>query len=156
MPSNYLILCLPLLFLPSISPTISLFQWVGFSHQVAKVLEFQLQHQSVLWIFRVDCLRIDWFDPLPVKGTLKSLLQHHSSKASILGCLAFFMVQLSHLYMTPGKTTALTIWTVVGKVMSLLFNMLSRFVVAFLPRSKHFSSSECCSHHPQWFWSPWK
>ena len=81
--------------------------------------------------------RIDWFDLLEVQGTLKSLLQHHSSKASILWHSAFFMVQLSHLYMTTGKTIALTIWTIVGKVISVLFNMLSRFDVAFLPRSKH-------------------
>ena len=81
-------------------------------------------------------LRIDWFDLHPVRGTLKSLLHHHNSKASILWCSAFFIVQLSHLYMTTGKTTALTKWTFVGKVMSLLFNMLSRLVIAFLPRSK--------------------
>ena len=80
---------------------------------------------------------MDWFDVLAVQGTLKSLLQHHSSKASILWLSAFFMVQLSHPYMTTGKTVALTRWTVVGKVMSLLFNMLSRLVIAFLPRSKH-------------------
>ena len=80
--------------------------------------------------------RIDWFDLLAIKGTLKSLLQHHSSKASVLQCSAFFLVQLSHLYMTAGKTIALTIPTFVGKVMSLLFNMLFRFVIAFLPRSK--------------------
>ena len=80
--------------------------------------------------------RIDWFDLLAVQGTLKSLLQHHSLKPSILQCLAFFMVQLSHPYMTTGKTMALTIWTFVGKAMSLLFNMLSRFAIAFLPRSK--------------------
>ena len=79
---------------------------------------------------------MDWFDLLAVQGTLKSLLQHHSSKASILWSSNFFMVQLSYLYMTTGKTIALTIWTFVSKVMSLLFNMLSRFVVAFLPRSK--------------------
>ena len=82
--------------------------------------------------FRIDCL-----DPLAVQGTLKSLLQHHSSTASILRCSDFFIVQLSHPYMTTGKTIALTIWTFVGKVMSLLFNMLSRLVIAFLPRSKH-------------------
>ena len=81
--------------------------------------------------------RVDWFDLLAVQGTLKSLLQHHNSKASILQCSAFFMVQLSHLYVTTGKTIALTIQTFVGKVMSLLLNMLSRFVIAFLPRSKH-------------------
>ena len=80
---------------------------------------------------------MDWLDLLAVQGTLKSLLQHHSSKVSILGCSAFFIVQLSHLYMTTGKTIALTRWTFVGKVMSLLFNMLSRLVITFLPRSKH-------------------
>ena len=81
--------------------------------------------------------RIDWFDFLPVQGTLKNILQHHSSKASILQHPAFFSVQLLHPYMTTGKTIALTLWTIVGKEMSLLFNMLSRFVIAFLPRSKH-------------------
>ena len=80
---------------------------------------------------------MDWLDLLAVQGTLKSLLQHHSSKASVLRHSAFFMVQLSHPYVTPGKTTALTKWTFVGKVLSLLFNMLSRLVIAFLPRSKH-------------------
>ena len=84
----------------------------------------------------ISC-RIDWFDLLAVQGTLKSLLQHHSSKASILQHSAFFMVQLSHPYMTAGKTIALNIWTFVSKVMSQLFNMLSRFVIAFLPKSKH-------------------
>ena len=92
--------------------------------------------------------RIDWFDLLAVQGTLKSLLQHHSLKASILQCSAFFMVQLSHPYVTTGKTIALTIQTVVGKVMSLLFNMLSSLVTAFLPRSKCLIIS-CCSHHLQ-------
>ena len=82
--------------------------------------------------------RIDWFDILAVQGTLKSLLQHHNSKVSLLWCSAFFMVQLSHPYMTPGKTIAVIIWTLVSKVMSLFFNMLSRFVIAFLPRSKCF------------------
>ena len=110
-----------------------LFQWVSFSHQVAKVSEFQLQHQSFQWIFRV---RIDCFDLLAVQRTLKSLLQHHSSKASILQHSAFFMVQLSYLYMTTGKTIALTRQAFVGKVMSLLFNILSRLVIIFLPWSK--------------------
>ena len=86
-----------------------LFQWVSSSHQVAKVLELQLQHQSFQWI--LISFRIDWFDLLAVQGTLKSLLQHHSSKASILQCLAFFLVQLSHTYMTTGKTTVLTLET---------------------------------------------
>ena len=100
-----------------------LFQWVGSSHQVAKVLE--LQHQFLQWIFRLISFKIDWFDPLAVQGTLKSL-QHHNPKASILWCSAFFMVQLSHPYMTTGKIIALTRRTFVDKVMSLLFNMLSR------------------------------
>ena len=113
-----------------------LFQWVSSLHQVAKVLEFQLQHQSFQWIFRTGFFRVDWFDLLAFQGTLKSLLQHHSSKASILQHSAFFTVQLSHLYMTTGKTIALTRRTFVGKVMSLLLNMLSRFVITFFPRSK--------------------
>ena len=99
-------------------------------------MELQLQHQSFQWIFGLISFRIHWFDLLAVQGTLKSLLQHHSSKASILQHSAFFLVQLRHPYMTTGKTTALTIQTFVGKVMSLLFSMLSRFVTAFLPRSK--------------------
>ena len=113
-----------------------LFQWVNSSHQVAKVLEFQLQHQSFQWIFGLISFGIDWLDLLAVQGALKSLLQHHSSKASILRCLAFFIVQLSHPYMITGKTIALTRRTFVGKEMSLLFSMLSRLVIAFLPRNK--------------------
>ena len=109
---------------------------VSSSHQVAKVLEFQLHHQSFQWIFRTDFLTTDWLDLLAVQGTLKSLLQHHCLKASIFWCSAFFMVHLSHPYMTTGKTIALTRQTFVGKVMSLLFNMLSRLVIAFLPGSK--------------------
>ena len=125
-------------------PAFKLFQpqhqglfWVRSSHQVAKVLELQLQHQSFQWLFRTISFRIDWFDLFAVQGTLKSLLQPHSSKASILWCSAFFMVQLSHPYMTTGKIIALTRQTFVGKVMSLLFSMLSRLVIAFLQRSKH-------------------
>ena len=114
-----------------------LFQWVNSSHQVAKVLDFQLQHQSFQWIFRWVSLRMDWLDLLAVQGTLKSLPQHYSSKASILRHSAFFTVQLSHPYMTTGKTIALTRQTFVNKVMSLLLNMLSRLVITFLPRSKH-------------------
>ena len=99
-----------------------LFQWVSSSHQVAKVLEFQLQHQSFQWIFRTEySFRMDWLDLLAVQGTLKSLLQHHNSKASILQCSAFFIVQLSHPYMTTGKTIALIRRTFVGKVMPLAF-----------------------------------
>ena len=113
-----------------------LFQWISSSHQVAKVLEFQLQHQSIQRTPRTDFFRMDWLDLLAVQGTLKSLLQHHTSKASILRHSAFFIVQLSHPYMTTGKTIFLTRWTFVGKVMSLLFNILSRLVITFLPRSK--------------------
>ena len=112
-----------------------LFQWVSSSHQVAKVLEFQ--HQSFQWIFMVDFFRIDCFDLVVVQGTLKHFHQHHSLKASILRSSAFFMVQLSHPYMTTWKTIALIIWTFVGKVMSLLFNMVSSFFIAFLSRCKH-------------------
>ena len=99
----------------SLSQHHGLFQWVSFSHQVAKVLEFQLQHQSVEWIFSTDFFRIYWFDLLAGQGTLKSLLQHRSSKASILQCSAFFIVQILHPYMTAGKTTAFTRQTFVGK-----------------------------------------
>ena len=112
----------------------SLFQWVSSFHQVTKVLEFQLQHHSFQWI----SFKMDWFDLLKVQGTLKSLLQHHSSKASILWCSAFFIVQLSHPYLTTRKTTGLTRQTFVSKVMSVLFNMLPRLAVTFLPRNKYF------------------
>ena len=107
---------------------LSNFHTFNSSHEVAKVLEFQLQHQS----FQTPGLisfRMDWLDLLAVQGTLKSLLQHHSSKASILRCSALFIVQLSHPYMTTGKTIALTRWTFVSKVMSLIFNKLSRLVI---------------------------
>ena len=113
------------------------FRWVSSSHQVAKLLEFKLnispsnEHPGLIFF------RMDWLDLLAVQGTLTSLLQHHSSKASILRHSAFFIVQLSHPYMIMGKTIALTRQTFVGKVMSLLFNMLSRLAIAFLPRSKH-------------------
>ena len=137
MPSNHLIPCCPLLFLPSIFPSIRVFS-------IKSVLRIRW---SKYWSFSFSLspsneysglisFRMDWFDLLAVQGTLKSLLQHHSSKASILWCSAFFMVQLSHPYMTTGKTIALTRRTFVGKVMSLLFNMLFRLVIAFLPRSK--------------------
>ena len=137
MPSNHLILCCPLLLPPSIFPCIRVFsnesvlliRWLkywSFSFSISLSNEY-----SGLLSFRMDCL-----DLLAVQGTLKSLLQHHSSKASILQCSVFFIVQLSHPYVTTGKTIALTKWTFVGKVMSLLFNMLSRLVITFLPRSK--------------------
>ena len=122
---------------PSPSQYQSLFQWVNSSHEVAKVLEFQLQHHSFQRFPGLISFRMDRLDLLAVQGTLKSLLQHHSSKASILWHSAFFIVQFSHPYVTTGKTIVLTRWTFVGKVMSLLFNMLSRLVITFLPRSKH-------------------
>ena len=134
---------------PQSFPASCLFKWVSSSHQVADVLEFQLQHQSFQWTLRTDCFRMDWLDLLSVQGTLKSLLQHHSSKASILQHLAFFIVQLSHSYITIGKTIALTRWTFVGKVMSLLFNMLFRLVITFLLRSIFLFHGY--SHHLQWF-----
>ena len=136
MLSNHLILCGPLFLLLSIFPSIRVFKWVSSLHQVAKVLEFQLQHQLFNEYSWFISFRIDWFDFLTVQGTLKSLLQDHSSKASIPQCSAFFMVQLSHPYMTIGKTIALTRWNFVDKVMSLLFNMLSRLVITFFPKSK--------------------
>ena len=136
MPSNHLILCHPLLLL-SIFPSFRVFSNESFLHiRWPKYWSFSFNispfnEQSGLISFRMD-----WLDLLAVQGTLKSLLQHHSSKASILQCSAFFTVQLSHPYMTTGKTITLTRRTSVGKVMSLLFNMLSRLVIAFLPRSK--------------------
>ena len=139
MPSSHLILCHPLLLPPSIFPSIRVFssesafhiRWpeywsFSFSFSISPSNEY-----SGLVSFRMD-----WLDLLAVQGTLKSLLQHHSSKASILRCSAFFMVQLAHPYMTTGKTIALIRWTFVGKVMSLLLNMLSRLVITFLPQSK--------------------
>ena len=137
MPSNHLILCCPLLLPPSIFPSIRVFsnksvfciwwpKYWSFSFSISPSNEY-----SGLISFRMD-----WLDLLAVYGTLKSLLQHHSSKASVLRCSAFFMVCLTHPYMTTGKTIALTRQTFVGKVMSLLFNTLSRLVITFLPRSK--------------------
>ena len=121
----------------SLSQHQSLFQWVSSSHQVVKELELHLQHQSFNESSGLISFRIDWFDLLAVQKTPKTFLQHHNSKESILWHSAFFMFKLSHPYMTTGKSTALIIWTFVGQMMSLLFNMLSRFVIAFLPRSKH-------------------
>ena len=112
----------------NLSQNQGLFQWVSSSHQVATVLELKLQHQSFQWIFRTDFLQDCLVDLLAVQENHKHLLQYHSSKASILRHSAFFIVQLSHPYMTTGKTIALTRWTFVGKIMSLLFNMLSRLV----------------------------
>ena len=139
MPSNHLILCHPLLLLPSIFPSIRVFsnesvhhirwpKYWGFSFGISPSNEYS----------GPISFRMDWLDLLAVQGTLNSLLQHHSSKASILRHSAFFIVQLSHPHMTTGKTIALTRWTFVGKVTSLLFNMLSRLVIIFLPKSKCF------------------
>ena len=116
-------------------PASGSFQMSQFFHQVARVLEFQLQHHPSNEYSGLTSFRMDWLELLAVQGTLKNLLQHHSSKASVLWCSAFFIVQLSHPYMTTGKTIALTRWTFVGKVMSLLFTMLSRLVITFLPGS---------------------
>ena len=135
MPSNHLILCHPLLLPPSIFPSIRVFsiesvlciRWPKY---------WSFSFSSFNDYSELISFRTDWLDLLAVQGTLKSLLQYHSSKASILRGSAFFTVQLSHPYMTTGKTIALTRWPFVGKVMSLLFNTLSRFVIAFLPRSK--------------------
>ena len=136
MPSNHLIFCHPLLLLPSFFPSIRVFSNVSSSLQVARILSFSFRISPSNEYSRLISFRIDWLDLLAVQGTLKSLLQQYSSKPSILLHKAFFMVQLSHPYMTTGKTIALTRQTFVGRVMSLLFNMLSRFVIAFLPRSK--------------------
>ena len=137
MPSNHLILCLPLLLLPPIFPSIKVFsnesalcirwpKYWSFSFNISPSSEHP----------ELTSFRMDWLDLLAVQGTPKSLLQHHSSKASILRCSALFIFQLSHPYMTTGKTIALTRRTFVGKVISLLFNMLSKLVITFLPRSK--------------------
>ena len=137
MPSNYLILCRPLLLLPSIFPSIRVFSNESALHiRCPKYWTFSSNISPSNQHPGLTCFRIDWLDLLTVQGTLKSLLQNHSSKASILWHSAFFIVQLSQPYMTTGKTIALTRWTFVDKVMSLLFNMLSRWVISFLPRSK--------------------
>ena len=142
MPSSHLILCHPLPLLPPIPPSIRVFsnestlrmrwpKYWSFSFSISPSNE----HQGLI------SFRMDWLDLLAVQGTLKSLLKHHSSKSSILRGSAFFTVQLSHPSMTTGKTIVLTRWTFVGKVISLLFNMLSRLIITFLPRSKHLSIS---------------
>ena len=138
MPSNRLILCHPLLLLPSMFSSIRVFsndsalhirwpKYWSFSFNISPTNE----HPGLI------SFRMDWLDLLAVQGMLKSLLQHHSSKALLLQCSAFFIVQFSHIYMTSGKTIVLTRWTFVDKVMSLLFYMLSKLVITFLPRSKH-------------------
>ena len=128
MPSNHLILCRPLLLLPSVFPSIRVFSNESALHIRWPVLEFRFSISPSNEYLELISFRMDWLDLLAVQGTLKSLLQHHSSKASILWLSAFFMVQLSHPYRTTGKTIALSRWTFVSKVMSLLFNMLSSLV----------------------------
>ena len=149
MPSNHLILCCPLL-PPSIFPSIRVFSNESVLHiRWPKYWSFSFnispsnEHQGLI------SFRMEWLDLLAVQGTLKSLLQHHSSKASILQHSAFFIVQLSHPYMTSGKTIALTRLTFVDKVMSLLYNMLSRLVITFLPRNKCLLISDGCNHDLQ-------
>ena len=135
---KYRILCFPLLFLPSIFPSIRVFsnesvlcsRWPEYWY-------FSFSFRPSSEYSGLISFRLDWFDLLAIQGTLKNLLQHHNAKPSVLQCSAFFMVQLSHSYMTTRKTIVLIIWNFVSKVMSLLFNMLSRFVIAFLSRSKH-------------------
>ena len=149
MPSNNLILSHPLLLLPSIFPSIRVFSNESFIRiRWPKYWSFSFnispsnEHPGLI------SFRMDWSNLLAIQGTLKSLLQHHSSKASILRHSAFFIVQLSQPYMTTGKTIALTRWTFVDKVMSLLFNMLSRLVITFLPRSKEgLLQFHACNHH---------
>ena len=142
MPSNHLILCRPFFFLPPIPPSIRVFSNESALHiRWLKYWSFSFSISPSNEYSGMISFRMDWLDLLAVQGTLKSLLLHHSSKASILQHSAFFIVQLSHPYITTGKTKALTRWTFVGKVMSLPFNMLSRFVIAFLPRSKCLLSS---------------
>ena len=138
MPSNHLILCHPLLLPPSVFPSIRIFSSeLAFSIRWPEYWRFSFNISPSNECSGLISFRIDWLDLLAVHGTLKSLLQHHSLKASILQYPAFFIIQLSHPYMITGKTTALTIKTFVSKVMFLLFNRLSRFLIAFLPRSKH-------------------
>ena len=154
MPSSHLILCYPLLLLPPILPSIRVFSNESILHmRWPKYWSFSFNNSPSNEHSGLISFRMDWLDLLAVQGTLKSLLQHHSSKASILWHSAFFTVQLSHPYMTTGKTIALTRWTFVGKVMSLLLNMLSRLILTFLPRSKCLLISWLQSPS-EWLWNP--
>ena len=138
MPSNHLILCHPLFLLPSVFPSIKVFSNKSVLHiRWPEYWNFSFSINPSNEYSGLISFRMDWLDLLAVQGTLKSLLQPHSSKASILRCSAFFMVQLLHPYMSAGKSIALTIQIFVSKVRSLLFNMLSRLIIAFLPRNKH-------------------
>ena len=148
MPSSHLILCRPLLLLPPIPPSIRVFSNESTLHtrwpkywSFSFIISPSSEHPGLI------SFRMDWLDLVAVQGSLKSLLQHHSSKASVLWCSAFFTIQLSYPYMTNGKTVALSRRTFVGKVMSLLLNMLSRFVITFLPKSNHLLIG--CNHHLQ-------
>ena len=144
-PSNHLILCRPFLLPPSIFPSIKVFSNESTLHiRWPKYWSFSFSISPSREHPGLISLGMEWLDLLAIQGTFKNLLQHHSSKASILQCSAFFTVQLSHPYMITGKTIALTRWTFVGKVMFLLFNMLSRLVITFLPRSKRLLIS--CYH----------
>ena len=155
MPSSHLILCCPLLLLPSIPPIIRVFSNESTLHmRWPKYWSFSFSISPSKEHPGLISFRMDWLDLLAVQGTLKALLQHHSSKASILRCSAFFTVQLSHPYITTGKTIALTRQTFVGKVMSLLWNMLSRLVITFLPRSKHLLISWLQSPSAVILWPP--
>ena len=144
MPSNHPILCQPLLLQPSVFPSIRIFSNESGGQSIG-VSSFSISPSNEY--SGLISFSIDWFDLLAVQGTLKSLPPHPSSKASILRLSAFFMVQLSHMYMTTGKSIALTRWTFVSKVMFLLFNMLSRFVIAFFPRTNHLLTSGRCRQH---------
>ena len=156
MPSNHLILCHPLFHLPSNLPSIRfLSNESGLHITWPKYWSFSFSISPSNEYSELISFRIDWFNLLAVQGTLKSLLQHHSSKASFLQRSAFLMVQLSHPYMTTGKTIALTRWTFIGKVISLIFNMPSRLVIAFLPKIKHLLISWLLSP-PSVIWSPRK
>ena len=156
MPSNHLILCHPLVLLPSVFPSIRVFSNESTLHiRWPKCWSFSFSISPSNEYSGLISFRMNWLDLLAVQGTLKSLLQQHSSKASILQCSVFFIVKQSHSYMTTGKTIALTRQTFVAKVMSLLFNMLSRLVITFLPRSKCLLFHGC-RHYLQSFWSPEK
>ena len=157
MLSNHLILCRPLLLLLSTFSSIKVFSnESAFCIRWPKYWSFRFSTSSSSEYSGLISFQVDWLDLFAIQGTLKSLLQHHSSKASILCHSAFFILQLLHLYMTTGKTIALTRWTFVGKVMSLLFNMLSKFVIAFLLRSKHHLISQLQSPSVVILWSPRK
>ena len=154
MPSNYLIICHPLLLPLSIFPSIRVFSNESFLHiRRPKYWSFNFSISISNEYSGLISFRMDWLDLLAIQGTLRRLLQHYSSKASIIWCSAFFIVQLSHPYMTTGKTIASTRWTFVGKIMSLRLNMLSRLVITFLPRSKHLLTSWLQSP-PAVIWEP--